>query len=81
MTKKQLERNQKLAAMCLDYNATVNVSYCGMKGNKYKVHEIVGTRVTIKTDRLIDFNINEVVLHPISYCAKEYNQIQSINKN
>ena len=75
MTKKQLEKNQRFAKLCLDCNATVNVSYCGMKGNKYKVHEIVGTRVTIKTDRLIDFNINEVDLHPISYCTKEYEMI------
>jgi hypothetical protein len=61
-----------------DFNAIVKVDYDGMKGNKYPVHEIVGTRVTIQLDRQIDFNINEVELMPISYNEKEYQLIQSI---
>jgi hypothetical protein len=60
-----------------DFNAIVNVNYNGMKGKVYPVYEIVGTRVTIKLDRQIDFNINEVDLMPISYNQKEYKLIQS----
>ena len=44
-----------------DYNAIIKINYDGMKGEKYPIHEIVSTRVTIKKEnRLIDFNINEV---------------------
>lgn len=60
-----------------DFNAVIKVNYNGMKGNKYPVYEIVGTRVTIKLDREIDFNINEVDLFPISYNKKQYQLIQS----
>lgn len=48
------------------YTATIKVNFDGMKNKKYPVHEIVTTRVTIKKEnRLIDFNINEVVIKPI----------------
>ena len=69
---------QQLIDQGFDFNAIINVNYNGMKGNKYPVYEIVGTRVTIKLDREIDFNINEVDLLPISYNKKEYQLIQSI---
>ena len=48
------------------YTATIKVNFDGMKGKKYPIYEIVTTRVTIKKEnRLIDFNINEVVIKPI----------------
>jgi hypothetical protein len=72
---------QKLIDQGFDFNAIVNVNVYDMKGNKYPVYEIVSTRVTIKKEnRLIDFNINEVDLFPISYSQKEYNYIQQIKK-
>lgn len=64
-----------------DMKATIKVNYNGMKGKTYEVYERVGTRVTIKLDRLIDFNINEVDLRPISYCKKESNQIRAFYLN
>jgi hypothetical protein len=54
-----------------DFKAKVKVAYDGMQNQTYNVHEIVGTRVTIRTNRLIDFNINEVELYPIGYSQKE----------
>ena len=69
---------QQLIDQGFDFNAIIKVNYNGMKGNKYPVYEIVGTRVTIQLDRQIDFNINEVELLPISYNQKEYQLIQSI---
>lgn len=74
----RISKNQKLVDLCLDYSATVTVPYDGMKGKRYKVYEIVGTRVTVKTNRLIDFHICEVILHPITYSDKEYNQLQTL---
>ena len=67
---------QKFAGF--DFKAEVNVPYDGMKNKTYAVYEIVGTRVTIKTDRLIDFNINEVRLIPIGYSPSESEYIRSI---
>jgi hypothetical protein len=61
-----------------DFKAQVNVPYDGMKDKTYAVYEIVGTRVTIKTDRLIDFHISEVDLRPIGYSPKESEYIRSI---
>jgi hypothetical protein len=69
---------KQLIDLGFDFNAIIKVDYDGMKGNKYPVYEIVGTRVTIQLDRQIDFNINEVELMPISYNQKEYQLIQSI---
>ena len=70
---------QKLIELGFAFKALINVNYDGMKGFKYDVFEIVGTRVTIKKDnRQIDFHINEVKLFPISYNEKEYKQIQLI---
>jgi hypothetical protein len=69
---------QQLIDQGFDFNAIINVNYDGMKGKSYPVYEIVGSRVTIKLDRQIDFNINEVDLMPISYNKKEYQLIQSI---
>ena len=64
------------------YEATINVNYNGMKGNKYPVFEFVGTRVTIKlNNREIDFNINEVELSPISYNNPKLNMIRTIKIN
>ena len=64
------------------YEATINVNYNGMKGNKYPVFEIVGTRVTIKlNNREIDFNINEVELFPISYNDPKLNMRRTIKRN
>lgn len=61
-----------------DFEAKVKVSYDGMRDHTYHVHEIVGTRVTIKLGaREIDFNISEVELRPIAYCPKESNQVTS----
>lgn len=60
--------------------AKIKVNYNQMKGSTYECYEIVGTRVTIKLDRLIDFHISEVELKPKSYCPKEYEQIQLIYK-
>ena len=70
---------KKLISSGFDFNAIVKVKYDGMKDKKFPVFEIVSTRVTIKKEnRLIDFNINEVTLQPISYNEKEYKQIQAI---
>jgi hypothetical protein len=64
------------------YEAIINVNYNGMKGNKYPVYEIIGTRVTIKlNNREIDFNINEVELSPISYNNPNLNMIRTIKRS
>ncbi len=64
-----------------DFKARVKVSYDNMKDKSYKVHEIVGTRVTINNNRLVDFNINEVELIPVGYSPKESQQIRSFFHN
>jgi hypothetical protein len=61
-----------------DFKARVKVSYCDMKNKSYPVHEIVGVRITLKSDRLIDFHISEVDLCPIGYSPKESEFICSI---
>lgn len=65
-----------------DFEAKVKVNYDGMRDNTYHVHEIVGSRVTIKLGaREIDFNISEVELRPIGYCDKESKRIREFYYN
>ena len=74
-------RNQKIVALNLDTTATILVNYNGLKNTTHKVFEIVGTRVTIKINKIqTDFNINEVILKPIAYNEKEAKQIQQVTK-
>ncbi len=76
------ETLQTLIKSGFGYEAIINVNYNGMKGNKYPVYEIVGTRVTIKlNNREIDFNINEVELSPVSYNNPNLNMIQTIKRS
>jgi hypothetical protein len=78
----QNETLQTLIKSGFGYEAIINVNYNGMKGNKYPVYEIIGTRVTIKlNNREIDFNINEVELSPVSYNNPNLNMIQTIKRS
>lgn len=64
-----------------DFKARVKVPYNDMANKTFNVYEIVGTRVTIKEGRFIDFNINEVELFPIGYSQKDSNYIRSVYAN
>ena len=76
---KNKKLQQALIELGFDFKTVINVNYDGMKNTTHQVHEIVGTRVTIKYNgRLIDFHENEVSLYPIAYCEKESLQIQEL---
>jgi hypothetical protein len=75
--------NELIVKVFSGYDISVRVTNKAYNfiNQKFYVHEISSTRVTIKhNDRLIDFNINEVELSPVSYSEKEYNQIQSLKR-
>jgi hypothetical protein len=76
-------RNQIILDLFDGFDMSVRVTNkaYGFINQKFHAHEIVTSRVTIKHEnRLIDFNISEVELHPISYSEKEYNQIQFLKR-
>jgi hypothetical protein len=77
----RIERNKKIINMfkTFDISATITNKSYGFSSRRFVVQEIVGSRVTIKHEnRIIDFTIGEIDLHPISYSEKEYKQIQKL---